>query len=64
MFDEDIEKLQVAKGYLKNIVGWSLVGDVYIPDYGEVSEDEKRQALKVIKTYYSGCSITKVRLDY
>lgn len=64
MDDELIEKLQVAKGYVQNIVGYSRRDGQKVPVFGVVSSKEKRQAMAIIKAYYRGESIRPLPLCY
>lgn len=62
MNDHLIEKLQVAKMYLQDIIAYHRINDVMEPIYDRVDEEERRQALAVVLAYYRGESIEHLPL--
>ncbi len=59
-----IEKLHVAKDYIQDIVSYSRIDNVMVPDFDIVDEEYKRQATEVIKAYYRGEDIEELPLNW
>lgn len=63
--DQDIEKLMVAKGYLDDIVGYTLnAKGRFVPLRETVTDDVRANALLIVQSYYQGLPIRDLPLIY
>ncbi|EGR4421543.1 hypothetical protein DDN26_14875 [Vibrio cholerae] len=64
MPDYLIEKLLVAKDYLRDVVGYQRIDGVMQPRFDTVDSGDKVHALAVVKAYYQGGDISRLPLNY